>query len=198
MRYEILYLIGEPNTAQLETINKTIEDHLVSRGAVLSEEKWEHRRKLAYPIKHITRGTYIARRFEIHEQEESLKNQEGEPIDMIRKQLNLMPEVLRHIIVKADELPSLKEFMSKKEEEKLRHAQEPKSTTTRGGSRRFERKEEERKPISSQPFAPIKNKEKEPVKEKEVPEVVTPKKSAPISDDTTKKIDEKLDEILNM
>ncbi|QQS61343.1 MAG: 30S ribosomal protein S6 [Candidatus Moraniibacteriota bacterium] len=199
MRYEILYLIGEPDTANLEVISKTVEDQLTSRGAILSEERWENRRKLAYPIKHITRGTFIARRFEMPEKEIVLgKNDTEEPISSLQKQLNLMPEILRHIIVRADELPSLKDFSSRKEEEKLKHSQEPKSSASKNVSgRKFEKKPLEKKPISSEPFIKI-EKQEESTPEKTPSEKEDMPKSKPISDDTTKEIDEKLDEILNM
>lgn len=201
MQYEILYLIGEPKTAEIETISKTIETHITECGATMLDEKWEDRRKLAYPIKHITRGTFIARRFELPEGITGIGKED--PIEAMRKHFRLMDDVLRLIIVRSEGLPSLKEFASRKDEEKIRHAQGPRH----GEDKKTKRVE--RKPLSSMPFAPkkeapqekpVSKEEKAPVVKADTPEKKeTPKKEAKKeAPRDTKEIDEKLDEILNM
>jgi ribosomal protein S6 len=207
MQYEILYLVGEPHTADLPDIQKKVETSITESGGKLLDEKWEDRRKLAYPIKHIVRGTFIARRFEVSE------GLETNPVDDIQAKLQLMNEVLRSIIVRAENLPTLKEFASRKEEERLKHSQGSKSTQDTP-------QRKDMKPISSQPFKketleeevsktsskPNPKKDikeessKNPVqeKEKEASEEKAEKKEAPSQTKDTKDIDEKLDEILNM
>ena len=202
MQYEILYLIGEPKTAEIETISKTIETHITECGATMLDERWEDRRKLAYPIKHITRGTFIARRFELPEGITGIGKED--PIEAMRKRFRLMDDILRLIIVRSEGLPSLKEFASRKDEEKIRHAQGPRH----GEDKKTKRVE--RKPLSSMPFAPKKEVSKEdstPKKEEKAPIAkadVPEKKEAPQKEEKkeaprdAKEIDEKLDEILNM
>jgi ribosomal protein S6 len=188
MKYEILYLVGEPHAAEKETLDTTIETVLTECGAVLSSEKWEDRRKLAYPIRHIIRGMFVARRFEIPERDywsEEAKTTIKDPVSEITKRLNLMDGVLRFSIVRAEGLASLQEFAMRKEEERLRHSQTPKRSTGRD-DRRNDRKSTPRTPISSMPFEN---------REGKTTPTESEKAKAPRND---KEIDEKLDEILNM
>jgi ribosomal protein S6 len=115
MIYELNYLVGESKEADLEKIKKEVEEIVAGEGAKLLEPIFTEKRKLAYKVEKDIRGTYTARRFELPEKdsEEAEKNAEKEnPIKQITKKLNLNQNILRFIIVKADELPEL----GKKEE----------------------------------------------------------------------------------
>ena len=115
MLYELNYLIGESKEAELEKIKKEVEEIVAGEGANFLEPIFTEKRKLAYKVEKDIRGTYTARRFELPEKdsEEAEKNAEKEnPIKQITKKLNLNQNILRFIIVKADELPEL----GKKEE----------------------------------------------------------------------------------
>jgi ribosomal protein S6 len=115
MLYELNYLVGESKEAELEKIKKEVEEIVTGEGANFLEPVFTEKRKLAYKVGKDIRGTYTARRFELPEKdsEKSEKNAEKEnPIKQITKKLNLNQNILRFIIVKADELPEL----GKKEE----------------------------------------------------------------------------------
>lgn len=195
MRYEILYLIPESKTADCETIGKVIETHITECGATLLKDSWEDRRKLAYPIKNSTKGIFVAKRFEISK-DEDVYEKEADPIQELTKRLRLMNDILRFLIVSAENLPPLKEFSARKEEERLKHSQTPRHTEDKHG-KRTEKKSFNATPISSDPFS--KNEGASEIKKEEAP---SPKKVSPakekIADKDTKEIDEKLDEILNM
>jgi small subunit ribosomal protein S6 len=195
MRYEILYLLPESKTADCETIGKVIETHITECGATLLKDSWEDRRKLAYPIKNSTKGIFVARRFEISKDEDALEK-EIEPIQEITKRLRLMTDVLRFLIVSAENLPPLKEFSARKEEERLKHSQAPRHTDDKH-AKRTERKSFNTTPLSSDPFSKKKLLNEEKKEEASSPEKTTPTKEK-VADKDTKAIDEKLDEILNM
>jgi len=199
MQYEILYLIGEPNIAEKDAIDASVEKHITECGAQISEEKWEDRRKLAYPIRHIIRGTFVARRFEVPERDywsEHADENIQDPVAELTKRLNLMKEILRFTIVRAEGLPSLHDFAARKEEERLRHSQTPRRGSGRGDRDRG-RKDTPRKPISSMPFE---KKTAKPVEKPEAKPAELAKEDKQPAKDTKdgKEIDEKLDEILNM
>ncbi len=195
MRYEILYLIPESKTADCVPIGKAIETHITECGATLLKDSWEDRRKLAYPIKGSTKGIFVARRFEISKDEDVLE-ENVDPIQEITKRLHLMTEILRFLIVSAENLPPLGEFSARKEEERLKHSQAPRYTDDKH-AKRTERKSFNTTPISSDPFS-----KKETANTVKKEGVSSPKKSLlakeKVADKDTKEIDEKLDEILNM
>ena len=106
MEYEICYLVGESNEANLEKIKEEVEGIISQEGGkILPAEKIE-KRKMAYKIKKEIRGIYVARRFEMEKNEDDVVENVN-AIDDITKKLNLKNEVLRFMIIKADELPSL-------------------------------------------------------------------------------------------
>ncbi len=110
MRYEFFYLVGQNNEEKLDEIKKEAEQVLIDEGAVFEELEIITKRKLSYKIKHQIRGTYIAKRFEMPQTPS--KDAEGNTvsrIENISRKLNLNSNILRFLIVKADELPELKE-----------------------------------------------------------------------------------------
>jgi len=154
MRYELFYLVGQNNEEKLDAIKKEVEQMLVDEGAVFGEMEVITRRKLSYEVKHQIKGIYIARRFEMPDVDYWAEGSEGEKvakIEVITKKLNLNQNVLRSMIVKADELPELKqkeEIPVKKEPEKRerRDFRDNKPTRT---ARPEKPKQEEKKPEES-------------------------------------------------
>lgn len=174
MQYELFYLVGEKNESNLDAIRQDVEKILTEQGAKLVEEELIEKRRLAYEIKHQRRGTYVTRRFELPEvdywaDEANAEKEFG--VDAIIKKLNLHPEVLRSMIVKASELPEL----GAKQARQAREMKEQKET-------RREQKKEQR------PARPVAEKKAPVAKE-------APKKEEKKEDEA---IDKKLEEILNI
>lgn len=109
--YELFYLVGESKDAELGRIREDVEKLVVSFGATFLAPQTEEKRKLAYPVKKEVRGTYIARRFTLpdkDEQDEIGTAPETHPLVEINRSLQLSKDVLRFLIVSADDLPELK------------------------------------------------------------------------------------------
>jgi len=109
MQYELFYLVGERQEATLDKIKEGVSTILVSGKAKLLEPELSEKRKLAYEIKHQSKGIYITRRFElpgVDDLDESLDEKEF-GIEAITKKLNLFSDVLRFMIVKTEDLPDL-------------------------------------------------------------------------------------------
>jgi ribosomal protein S6 len=142
MQYELFYLIGDSKESSLNQIKEEVKAAVIKEGGVFQEPEILEKRKMAYAIKGDYRGTYVAQRFEMTNDE---KSETGEnipvkgSINSINKNLNLNRDILRFMIVKADELPELK----------------PREIIRR----------EERRPTYSKKPTPAKN---EPAKEKQV------------------------------
>ena len=106
MQYELFYLVGERQEANLETIKESVKYLLISFGAKLIEPELSEKRKLSYEIKHQKKGIYLTRRFEFPEADGS-ENQKEPALKEITKKLNLDNNILRFMIVKTDDLPEL-------------------------------------------------------------------------------------------
>jgi ribosomal protein S6 len=100
MIYEINFLVLQSKTSELEKIRKEIKDFIKSFDAEIVEEKKYLKRKLAYEIQHENYGFFTVLRFQF-------KNKTN--LDELKLKLNQRNNVARYIIVRADELPSLKE-----------------------------------------------------------------------------------------
>ena len=111
--YELFYLVGETKDAELPRIKTDVEALLVGEGATFLDGETVDKRKLAYLIKKEVRGTYIARRFTVPQEEEALASElakREDTVDFIArvtKKLNLSKDVLRFLILRADDLPAL-------------------------------------------------------------------------------------------
>lgn len=106
MQYELFYLVGERQEANLETIRESVKSLLISYGTTLVEPELSEKRKLSYEIKHQRKGIYVTRRFEFPEADD-LENQKESALKEITKKLNLDNNILRFMIVKTDDLPEL-------------------------------------------------------------------------------------------
>lgn len=108
MQYELCYLVGEAKEADLAKIKAEIEGLLGDEQCTLLPDEFEKKRKFSYPVKKEVRGIYIARRFKTPVLEVSNEEQKANIIGNLNNKLNLYSQILRFIIVKADELPPLK------------------------------------------------------------------------------------------
>ncbi len=189
MQYEINYLMLQSKTEDLDKIRKKVRKTLEARGAKIVDELVYQKRKLAYKIKHEQYGFYTVYRFRA-EQKEDKKN----PIDGIKKDLDLSQNVARYIIVRADELPELQK--------------EIKEAPAQVSDRDTIKQEDVAKIISSKKAAtkpkpdvkPKKDEIKKEDVEKELRKEETRKKDAKGKKDDASldDLDKKLDEILNI
>lgn len=111
IEYELFYVVGESKDAELARIREDVAKLVVSFGGTFLPAETEEKRKLAYPVKKETRGTYIARRFTLpdkDERDETGVNPEVHPLVEINRALQLSKDVLRFLLLKADMLPELK------------------------------------------------------------------------------------------
>ncbi len=109
LEYELFYLVGEKKEAELPQIRETVEKLVTDFGGVLLPIVTEEARKLAYEIKGEVRGTYIARRFTLPDRDEIERGaDEVHPLVSIERGLMLSKDVLRFLVLRADELPELK------------------------------------------------------------------------------------------
>lgn len=184
MQYELLFLVGHDKEADLETIEKNVEKLVAEVGGAVKTDRWESKRRLAYPIKHQDRGIYVARRFELPEYDmwaEDAQPQETDRIAKLSRSLRLAREVLRFTIVRAEDLESLSTFSERKEEERKSHKQaaiEKEIKAKRAATPR----PTERKTVAPATAAPVAQSAQQEAPKKEV---------------SVAEINEKLDEILN-
>ncbi|MCX6763531.1 MAG: 30S ribosomal protein S6 [Candidatus Moranbacteria bacterium] len=108
MLYELFYLVGMSQEAELPTIKTEVNEIIVSEGGVFEEKEVIEKRRLAYKIKQEVQGLYIARRFSL---------EDPEKIEAIRKQLNLYGRILRFLISRTDDLPELTSREERKQAE---------------------------------------------------------------------------------
>lgn len=106
MAYELFYLIAEAKESEFSKIKESVEKIVESEGGEWLEPEIIEKRKMAYKIKNQFRGIYIARRFEFVEKD--TEEYKSDTIQNISKQIKLNPDILRFVIVKADDLPELK------------------------------------------------------------------------------------------
>ncbi len=102
VEYEILYLIGESKKVELEAIKKSVEETIVASGGEVQADEFVDERRMEYPVAGERRGTYIAKRFAAKDDVEDIAG-------AVTKKLSFNKNVLRFIIVRAEELPTLAE-----------------------------------------------------------------------------------------
>lgn len=181
MQYELLFLVGHDKEANLESIEKEIEKFVGEIKGELSVDRWESKRKLAYPIKHQDRGVYVARRFTLPEYDmwaEDTKEQGIDRIEKLSRALRLYREILRFSIVRSEDLEDLNTFTNRKSEERKTHHQKVAEKELKA------KKPAPRIPMSKPSIT--------------TPIAQTPQKEAPKKEISTAEINERLDEILNV
>ena len=109
MEYELLYLIPESKKTELDAIKKDVHKIVQDLGGVWKDPQIVEARGLAYKIQHHMRGIYVAQRFTLETQGSSPEKEDlsSNPIATITRSLNLIKNIMRFLIVKADELPAL-------------------------------------------------------------------------------------------
>lgn len=110
MTYELCYLIAEAKKPELEKIASAAREILEKIGGTLTGAPITEERKLSYPVKHATRGVYVTQRFTLPDtaaDQDRADVPTADPIADLTRQYNLLHDLLRFIIVRADELPPL-------------------------------------------------------------------------------------------
>lgn len=96
MEYELLFFTSVTNEDRIGEIKKGISDILESQGAHITVDFFDiGKRKFAHPIERQTHGFYSFCRFTL---------EKTENIPEISKRLQLNDKVMRHLIVRADEI----------------------------------------------------------------------------------------------
>lgn len=170
MQYEILYLIGESKKTNLESIKAEVKQIITQEGGTFIDPEIIKERKMSYQIQDNIRGIYIAQRFNTAGRD--AENYNPKAIQNINRKLTLSTNILRFIIVNAQELPELKE-------------KEIVSEKIKKTERYSDKKFKEKKEIKKEPIQII-------ASEKET----APKTAS--AEESQSDIDKKLDEILKI
>ena len=98
MEYELLFFTSVANEDRVDTIKKELTEILTSQGAnILGDFSDIGKRKLAYPIKRNTHAFFSFVHFEMDDEKK-------QNIPEINKLMGLNEKVMRHLIVRADEI----------------------------------------------------------------------------------------------
>ena len=202
MEFEINFLVLQAHTENLETIREKVKKLIEAQNGKVTETLEYRKRKLAYKIKHEQYGFFTVFRFTL---------EDNDAIVALRKDLNLNHEVARYLIVRASELPSLKEEVAPAQQEK--NQMEQKDTIKQediekilSGKKVQKKTETVQQP---QPVTPQEQKEEitaqEPAEEEKAADEKKPtqeeKKEVEVDKDgksSLEDLDKKLDEILNI
>lgn len=106
-----MWLVADNKKEELPRLKKEVSDIVTKAGGTVTAETAEFEQKLAYQIKHNWKGIYVVGRFTLKNTDE--REESGDTTDAIgemTRQLNLHKELLRYIIVSAEDLPSLESF----------------------------------------------------------------------------------------
>jgi small subunit ribosomal protein S6 len=96
MEYELLFFTSLANEERIPEIKREIEEILSGRGAkIVNDFSDIGKRKFAHPIKKQTHGFYSFCHFTLDEKEN---------IPEINRRLSLNDKIMRHLIVRADEI----------------------------------------------------------------------------------------------
>ncbi|KKP97786.1 MAG: hypothetical protein UR99_C0006G0015 [Candidatus Moranbacteria bacterium GW2011_GWD2_36_12] len=185
MQYELFYLVGERQEANLPAIKEGVNAILALENATMVGEELSEKRKLAYEIKHQNKGIYITRRFELPENDFWADEANGEKefgISAITNKMNLNNDVLRFIIVKTKDLPDLGAKDRRKAQEM--NSQKPQ------GAQRPQTRNNDRRDNNYRPA-------QRPVQRQTTP-TAAPAKKIETPKEESKNIDKQLDELLNI
>lgn len=185
MEFEINFLVLQSQTENLEALRGEVKKIIEANTGSITDKLEYRKRKLSYKIKHELYGFFSVFRFIM---------KDSGMIKALKKDLNLCQDVTRYIIVRADELPALKEEIVPAEQEKqqmqekdtIKQEEVEKILSGKKLDKGTEQKEEE---IQQEP------KEK-PEDKKEAQ--VRPKKEDDDEKSSLEDLDKKLDEILNI
>ena len=115
MEYELMFLIADKDRSEFDRIKNEVKKLVETAGGEWTGDSVEFERKLAYEIKHNWKGTYFVQRFTLPTKDERTENLGPDelPKDVIgeiTRQMNIYKDVLRYIIVNAQDLPPLEDF----------------------------------------------------------------------------------------
>ncbi|MDX9855330.1 MAG: 30S ribosomal protein S6 [Parcubacteria group bacterium] len=200
MEYEVCYLIGETKEANLEKIRKEVEEVIEKNKGKLLEGEFVKKRRLAYEIKNESRGTYVAKRFVLPSRDERDEKYKGENlVGKITKEVGFNQDILRFIIVKADEIPSLKELEKSEKGAREENRDLKKELAAKKFAKEKKSLTEDKEKVFSKDKKESGTKEKVEKVVSESPKIEEKKgKKEEKSDISEDNIDEKLDEILNI
>lgn len=93
--YELVFIISPevPDEEVAKVIDK-VTGLVTGKGGSITEVNHWGRKKLAYPIKNYMEGNYVLARFNIG----------GEMVKEIETNLGMSTNILRHLVVKAEEV----------------------------------------------------------------------------------------------
>lgn len=190
MRYELCYLVGESKEPNLQKIKEEVSAIVSKEGGKWLEPQVEEKRKMAYKVGKEVRGIYIAQQFEIVRDEEKEDAEKNNSLDNISKKLNLYNNILRFIVIKAEDVPELKvreiKEPVKKDFKKPVYVKRSEVISPKASIEKPVSKEKEESSDTKKDVTEEKKKTEEAESEKEK----TEKKG--------KSIDEKIEEILNI
>jgi ribosomal protein S6 len=205
--YELFYLIGETKESEMTRIKAEVRAMVEAEGGMyLGEEKVE-KRKLAYAIKREVRGTYTAQRFttpDRNEREANVEAREESILGRLTRKLNLYRDILRCMMVRADQLPSLvaPESPSAVVDEVARETQEQKASVEKTEKKTARKPKLEVMATTEHAEATSATsddkKTSEPVVKAAAKATKTTKKSEKTSESTEAELDKKLEEVLHI
>ena len=204
--YELTYIVPIKYLEdELNKVNESVVGFVKKANGEITKEDNLGKQKLAYPIEHISQGTYMVLEFDMPQVN----------VKQVDTELKLMPEVLRHLIIKKrvkteQEIKreaDIQERLRKEKEDQLEAMEaedkkEIKKTEVKAEVKVEEPKPEE-KPAEESAEEPVEEKVEDPTEvkaEEETAEIKVdePKEEKKADDDkaTLEDLDKKLDEIL--
>ena len=148
MRYYELMMVVAPQieeeeiTTTLDRVNHYVSEH---GGVVVRQERWGRQRRLAYPIKNYNEGNYVLTHLEM----------EPETTQGLEATILLSTDVLRHLLVKIDAIPEVKEQPPQPTAEPVATDEPPAPAEDQGAV------------VEDEPAAPAEDQEPEEEKKKE-------------------------------
>ncbi|MEI7750006.1 MAG: 30S ribosomal protein S6 [Candidatus Moraniibacteriota bacterium] len=196
--YELFYLVGDSKEAELSKIREDVEKIVTDFGGTFLPAETEEKRNLAYEILGERRGTYIARRFTMAEAGDepfsATTPEKVNAIDEINRLLQLYKSVSRFILMRAEKLPELKAIPREERAKPVRR--DDRRGNDRSGGRRFPDRGGERRtsePVRAERPAVVKEEETKPVVSEPVEKKENEKK--PVSQED---LDKQLKEVLDI
>lgn len=152
IEYELFYSVGESKEAELEAIGKKVEAIVTGLGGSFLPPQTTEKRKFAYEIQGEKRGTFIARRFTLPGRDEQAEagDEMVNVLDQMNKNLLLEHDVLRFILVRADDLPELKAIERIQKPRTDRKKYEKRSTRTTATEAPITPVDEEKSKVSAE------------------------------------------------
>ena len=198
MEYEINFLVLQSHTETVDAIRDKVKSLIKEHKGSTTDELVYKKRRLAYEIKHEMYGFFTVLRFKLENNSDILE---------LKRELNLVQDIARYIIVQANELPKLsQEIISMERREKTTVKQEDvekmiakSDNDKKEESKKTVVKKETTKAEPSQEEKVVKKTEKKEIS-KEAPKKKETDSKEDNSDDKSslEDLDKKLDEILSI